>query len=181
MNMASIQSGTDPRMMPTGESGKVLPIKRTGTSSGNFRENREQAEDIAAAGEENEYLRREGDIVDNNQILEKYIDKVDRDQAALREDLRESERRIAEHSSATEERMDARLNRIEDMITKSNERLDQQITSIENKIDSVDSKIDSKLEAFRGELREHKFFRASMTIAIVGVCLATIIGIAAMV
>lgn len=121
------------------------------------------------------------ETMDNNDILKTYIDKIDRDQTALREDIRESERRTSGHIASVEEKMDARLNRIEDMIAKSNDRLDLKMASIEGKIESVDSKIDAKLETFRGELREHKIFRASMTIAIIGVCLATIIGIATMV
>jgi len=119
--------------------------------------------------------------MDNNQILEKYIDKVDRDQAALREDIRESERRTAERIADIEQKMDARLNRIEDMIAKSNDRLDSKISSVEGKLESLDTKMDAKFEAFRGELREHRFFKISMALGILGVCLATIYGIATMV
>lgn len=68
--------------------------------------------------------KKEAVCMDNNQILEKYIDKVDRDQAALRTDIRESERRIFSQIKSSEDRMDLRLNRIEDMISHVNDKID---------------------------------------------------------
>lgn len=73
---------------------------------------------------ENIKNKKEADCMDSNQILEKYIDKVDRDQVALRADIRESERRIFSQIKSSEDRMDLRLNRIEDMISHVNDKMD---------------------------------------------------------
>lgn len=128
-----------------------------------------------------EDLTKVGNVMEENKLLEFYIKKVDQDQSGLRADIRASEQRTSDKISSVEERMDARLNRIEDMISKSNENFNENIKSVGTKIESVESKIDSKLEAFRGDLKEHKFFRITSAIGIIGVCLATIGGIATMV
>jgi len=95
-------------------------------------------------------------------LIQKYIDKVDRDQSDLREDIRESEKRIHEDSRELEKRMDSRLDRIEEMIEKQNE-------SINNLGEKVSS-----------GLRENKNFMWGITativlsiIASVGVIVAT--------
>lgn len=90
----------------------------------------------------------------NDEFLNKYIEKLDRDQSDLRTDIRESERRSNERSKAVEDRMDNRLDRIEDMISKQTENVDR-------KIDEMGKKIDGSMGW------------------ITGVCVATILGIAA--
>lgn len=64
------------------------------------------------------------DKMDDNKLLELYINKVDKDQAELKLDLRDSEKRIESHISSVESRMDERLNRIEDMINSQNDKID---------------------------------------------------------
>jgi hypothetical protein len=74
--------------------------------------------------------------VDNNEILMKYMEKVDRDQSDLRNDIRESEHRTTERISSIEERMDNRLDRIEDMISEHTKSIDEKFSNLESKIDS---------------------------------------------
>lgn len=70
----------------------------------------------------------------SDDFLSKYIEKVDRDQSDLRNDIRESERRISERTAAIEERMDNRLNRIEDMISSQGGKIDDTNGSIPDSV-----------------------------------------------
>lgn len=94
--------------------------------------------------------------MNENDILKTYMQKIDKDQSDLRQDIRESERRTTERMRHIEERMDERLNRIEDLIAKTN--------------DAVDKKFDKIVE----DNKNTKNW-------VIGVCLTTIVGIAAMV
>lgn len=94
--------------------------------------------------------------MNENDILKSYIEKVDRDQSDLRADIRESENRTSEKINRIEERMDVRLNRIEDMIKQSTEQNSDNLKSLEKEVHS-------KLGW------------------VIATCLATIIGIGAMV
>lgn len=98
----------------------------------------------------------EGDKMDNDKILEKYLEKVDRDQSDLRNDIRESERRTQERISAIEQKMDDRLNRIEDMMISQNKKMESLKDALLEKMDSTQKWI-------------------------TGIAITTIIGIAAMV
>lgn len=89
-------------------------------------------------------------------LLQKYIEKVDRDQSDLRSDIRESEKRIREDSRELEKRMDNRLDRIEDMIKEQNE-------SINNLGDKVST-----------GLRENKNFMWGITITVILSIIASI-------
>ena len=100
--------------------------------------------------------KREETKMNENDILKAYIEKVDRDQSDLRADIRESERRTSEKMDKIEERMDQRLNRIEDMIQKSTK-------DTADSIEKLNEKVESKLHWIENT------------------CIATIIGIAAMV
>lgn len=68
------------------------------------------------------FRMKEGKNMDD--LLKSYIEKVDRDQSALREDIRESERRIHKFVEDSERRMDVRLDRIENMIADQDKKLD---------------------------------------------------------
>lgn len=76
----------------------------------------------------------EGFNMTSDDFLSKYIEKVDRDQSDLRNDIRESERRISERTAAIEERMDNRLNRIEDMISSQGGKIDDTNGSIPDSV-----------------------------------------------
>jgi len=101
--------------------------------------------------------------MDNNEILEKYIEKVDRDQSDLRSDIRESERRTSERMAMVEERMDNRLNRIEDLIGQTNRDVSEKYDKLYDKMLEIEPKTTTILRWN------------------IGVSIATIIGIAAMV
>lgn len=73
--------------------------------------------------------------MDNNDILMKYMEKVDRDQSDLKQDLRASEKRMTEYLQRIEERMDNRLNRIEDTATKISNNLDDIVIKVYDKLD----------------------------------------------
>ena len=104
----------------------------------------------------NNFSKTEENKMNENDMLKAYMEKVDRDQSDLRADIRESERRTSEKIDKIEERMDQRLNRIEDIITKSTD-------NTATKIDNLEKEVSSTLKW------------------VIGTCVATIIGIAAMV
>lgn len=91
-----------------------------------------------------------------NEILNKYIDKLDRDQIALREDIRELNRNNRESTKTSEER-------ITKLIEKSIQTTENNIRILEIKIDESHKKIDEN----------NKY--------ISNIAITTIIGIAAMV
>lgn len=68
-------------------------------------------------------------------LLKTYIEKVDRDQSDLREDIRENERRTEKRISETENRMDSRLERIEKMIASQTEKIDSIKDDVNNKME----------------------------------------------
>lgn len=101
--------------------------------------------------------------MDNNKILEIYIEKVDKDQASLKEDIRESERRTEKRIQDSEKRMDKRLDKIEEMINSQNEKVE----NLGEKIADLDGTVRDRLE-------EHKRF-------LWGIAFSVILGIAGMI
>ena len=89
-------------------------------------------------------------------LLQKYIEKVDRDQSDLKADLRESEKRVQKIVDDSERRMDDRLNRIENMINEQNK-----------KIEDFGDKVSSGL-------RENKNFMWGITISLILSIIASI-------
>lgn len=89
-------------------------------------------------------------------LLQKYIEKVDRDQSDLRKDIKDSEDRVNRVVENSEQRMDKRLDRIEQMINDQN-----------NRIDALSEKITTKLE-------EDRKYRHTNNIAIVLGVIATV-------
>lgn len=71
-----------------------------------------------------------------DKLLEKYIDKMDRDQSDLRNDIRASESRTARSIELSEERNIERFNRIEQMINEHNSKIDEKYEKLESKIDN---------------------------------------------
>lgn len=85
--------------------------------------------------ENTQSIYRGDNNMDNNDILMKYMEKVDRDQSDLKQDLRASEKRMTEYLQRIEERMDNRLNRIEDTATKISNNLDDIVIKVYDKLD----------------------------------------------
>lgn len=103
----------------------------------NFRDRvRENSSDKILSGKIGEYKKPEDDSMDD--LLQKYIEKVDRDQSDLRKDIKDSEDRVNRVVENSEQRMDKRLDRIEQMINDQN-----------NRIDALSEKITTKLEEDR--------------------------------
>lgn len=100
--------------------------------------------------------KKEGESMDDNDLLKAYIDKINQDQHELKIDIRESEKRTSERLDKIEKRMDDRLNRIEDMINRTN-------NDSKSSIDEIKQSVESKMGW------------------VIGTCIATILGIAAMV
>lgn len=75
---------------------------------------------------------REVDKVDD--LLKTYIEKVDRDQASLRVDIRESERRVEKHTLESEKRMNERLDRIEAMINAQSDKIENVKETVNQKM-----------------------------------------------
>lgn len=116
----------------------------------------------------------EGQNMDNNELLNRYIEKFDRDQSDLRQDIRESEKRINERTMAVEERMDNRLNRIEDLIQS-------QITTMNQKFDGADKKIDTIKTSVDQKIDNVKMSIDSTNKWIIGMAITVMIGVAAIV
>lgn len=121
----------------------------------NFRDHvRENSSDKILSGKIGEYKKPEDDSMDD--LLQKYIEKVDRDQSDLRKDIKDSEDRVNRVVENSEQRMDKRLDRIEQMINDQN-----------NRIDALSEKITTKLE-------EDRKYRHTNNIAIVLGVIATV-------
>ena len=115
---------------------------------------RENSSDKILSGKIGEYKKPEDDSMDD--LLQKYIEKVDRDQSDLRKDIKDSEDRVNRVVENSEQRMDKRLDRIEQMINDQN-----------NRIDALSEKITTKLE-------EDRKYRHTNNIAIVLGVIATV-------
>ena len=110
---------------------------------------------------------RRGDDMGDEKILEMYINKVDRDQAELKQDMRESEKRIENHVIASEKRMEERYNRIQGLIESQN-----------SKIDKVDGKIDKvKDDIHKTTIEQYRFWIGlvvSIAVGVAGIIVALI-------
>lgn len=95
--------------------------------------------------------------MENDKILELYINKIDKDQSELKKDLREREERIDKRIAETEARTEKKLEKIEKMILEQN-----------RKIDDLSDKITEKLE-------DDKKYRHTNNIAIIIGVVTTVI------
>lgn len=98
--------------------------------------------------------------MDDNKLLEKYMDKVDQDQRDLRNELKERELRIEKQISEAEKREKERMDRIENLIAQQNE-----------KIDGLKDEVSKQLE-------DEKKYRHNNNIAIVAGVVATVVALA---
>lgn len=114
-----------------------------------------------------------GKKMENNNLLEKYIEKVDRDQSDLRSDIRASEERTSKNLSEVQQRMDVRLNRIEDLLIKQNQ-------SFEVKFDKLENKIDTKVNNLETKMDDNRKFMWGIVVTIIVSCVATAISVASM-
>ncbi|HPU42024.1 MAG TPA: hypothetical protein PKY26_06450, partial [Acetivibrio clariflavus] len=107
--------------------------------------------------------------MNNDDILSKYIEKVDRDQSDLRADMREIEKKTANTLENIERRMDLRLNRIEDLIAKQNDDLNKKIPDSYSKLES---KINEANREFKVMNRQFLIFLIGTFLSIAGILAA---------
>lgn len=109
-------------------------------------------------------------VMDDNTLLERYMAKIDQDQAALREDIRSSENRIHKHSSEIETRMEKRM-----------ETIDQRFERMETLYNNTNSNIEEKFDKITGSINNNKLFMWGMFGTFVALTVATLIAIASLV
>lgn len=113
-------------------------------------------------GEGNFEIKKEVAVstMDENRILEKYMDKIDQDrrdqEERLSNNIKLMENRITEERRLSEERMEKRFNKAMESLEKTNDKIENLESNLTEKIDSTNKWI-------------------------IGTCLATILGIAALV
>ena len=134
--------------------------------------------------------------MENNELMLRLIEKVEQSNQQIKSDLvesekkmtedrRESEKRIEIQRQLSEERTDKKFNETMDTIKNQNtimakhdEKIDNKLdkidTKLDTKFDKMDTKIDTKLTDMQTEIRGTNKW-------IIGTCIATIIGIAAMI
>ena len=86
--------------------------------------NSRQYEMFSRYGIKNNLYKNEGDIMDENKLLEKYMDKIDRDQRDLREEMKEREERIEKRIAEADLREKERMDRIERLIHEQDEKME---------------------------------------------------------
>ncbi len=103
--------------------------------------------------------KKEGGNMENDKILEIYISKVDKDQSELKQDMRDSEKRLETHIIESEQRMEAKLDRIERLIDSQN-----------SKIDKVDDKIDKvKDDIHKNSIEQYRFWIGLVASIVIGI------------
>lgn len=103
--------------------------------------------------------------MDENKLLEKYLDKVDQDrrdqELRLNSNMEKMEERLSKERIASEERLEKLFSMTMESIKETND-----------KIDKINEKIDSKVELMYQKLDDTNKW-------IIGTCIATILAVAA--
>lgn len=103
------------------------------------------------------------DTMDDNKLLEKYMDKVDSDQRDLKVEMRESERRTEKRIESSDKRLDEHVSRIVGVIEEQNKKFDK----IDDKMEAISNKVSEGFNEYR------KFMW--------GIAISILLGIAAMI
>lgn len=88
---------------------------------------------------------RRGISMEDNKLLEIYMEKVDKDQRDLKDDIRESERRTQKRIEDSDKRIDEKMSLIVDIVREQNQKMDK----IDLKIESVSKEVSSGLNEYR--------------------------------
>jgi hypothetical protein len=104
-----------------------------------------------------------GDTMDENKVLELYINKIESDTKDLKSDVR-----------SIEKRMDERLNRIEDMIMNQNDKFETKIDKIGDKIDQKFILLNDKVDKVKDDISENNEEQRKFWI---GITVSILIGI----
>lgn len=93
-----------------------------------------------------EQIHSEGvDNMDDNKLLEMYINRMENDTKEFKQDIRD-----------TEKRMDERLNRIEDMISSQNNKFDEKFDRFDDKLERINNKIDDRFNTLNDKIEKVK-------------------------
>ena len=114
--------------------------------------------------------------MDDNKLLEKYLDKVDQDrreqEQRLNSNMEKLEERLSKDRIASEERLEKLFNATMDSIKGTNAKIDSINDKIDTKIDNLNNKIDSKVDLMYEKMDSTNKW-------IIGTCIATILAVAA--
>lgn len=114
--------------------------------------------------------------VDDNKLLEKYLDKVDQDrrdqELRLNSNMEKLEERLSKERIASEERLEKLFKMTMESIKDTNEKIDKIDEKLDSKIDSINNKIDSKIDLMYEKMDSTNKW-------IIGTCIATILAVAA--
>jgi chromosome segregation ATPase len=114
---------------------------------------------------ENKILNEGVVNMDDNKVLEMFVNKFEKENMELKNDMR-----------SIEKRMDDRLNRIEDMITTQNNKIDIKFDKIDEKFERINNKIDKVKDDIQKNATEQGRFWigliASMAIGVGGILVA---------
>lgn len=116
------------------------------------------------------------DSMDENRILEKYLDKVDQDrreqELRLNSNMEKMEQRLSKERIDSEERLEKLFISTMESIKETNQKIDTINNNIDNKIDSINQKIDNKIDLMYEKMDSTNKW-------IIGTCIATILAVAA--
>lgn len=114
--------------------------------------------------------------MDENRLLEKYLDKVDQDrrdqELRLNSNMEKLEERLSKERIASEERLEKLFKMTMESIKDTNDKIDKIDEKLDSKIDSINNKIDSKIDLMYEKMDSTNKW-------IIGTCIATILAVAA--
>lgn len=128
-----------------------------------------------------------GESMDENKLLEKYLDKVDQDrreqEQRLNSNMEKLEERLSKDRIASEERLEKLFNATMDSIKGTNAKIDRIDEKLGSKIDSINDKIDTKIDNLNNKIDSKvdlMYEKMDSTNKwIIGTCIATILAVAA--
>lgn len=114
--------------------------------------------------------------MDENKLLEKYLDKVDQDrrdqEIRLNSNMENMEERLSKEKIESEKRLEKLFNATMESIKDTNNKIDKINEKLDNKIDSINNKIDSKVDLMYEKMDSTNKW-------IIGTCIATILAVVA--
>ena len=114
--------------------------------------------------------------VDDNKILEKYLDKVDQDRRdqenRLNSNMEKMEERLSKERIASEERLEKLFTATMESIKDTNNKIDSINDKLDIKVSEINQKLDNKVDLMYEKIDSTNKW-------IIGTCIATILAIAA--
>lgn len=125
--------------------------------------------------------------MDENKLLEKYLDKVDQDrreqEQRLNSNMEKLEERLSKERIASEERLEKLFNETMESIKETNAKIDKIDEKLGSKIDSINDRIDTKIDSINNKIDSKvdlMYEKMDSTNKwIIGTCIATILAVAA--